>query len=140
MRLTLALERVELVEERGDVDNDTRADESLNLGVNQTRRKEVEGVGGLLALLILNDDGVAGVVTAGAAGADICVRRKDVDKFALALIAPLGSEAGCQRLHAGPRVVTAEPMNVRPGKYSQRIQVTVRTPMVPSRNLALDPL
>lgn len=90
------------------MDNDTRADESLNLGVDQTRRKEVEGVGGLLALVILNNNGVTGVVAAGAAGADICVRRKDVDKFALALIAPLGSEAGCQRLRGRAVVDHAE--------------------------------
>lgn len=99
--LTLALESVELVEKRRDVDDDTRADESLDLGVDETRRKEVEGIGGLLALVILNNDGVTGIVSAGTAGTDVCVRREDVDKFALALIAPLGSEAGCQRLRVG---------------------------------------
>lgn len=75
------------------MDNDTRADERLDLGVDETRRQKVEGIGGLLALLILDNDGVTSVVTASAAGANVCVRREDIDKFALALIAPLGSEA-----------------------------------------------
>jgi len=58
-----------------------------------TRRKEVEGVGGLLALVVLDDNGVTGIVTTGAAGADVCVRREDIDEFALTLVAPLGAEA-----------------------------------------------
>ncbi len=36
LKLTLALESVELVEERGDVNDDTRADEGGDLGVDQT--------------------------------------------------------------------------------------------------------
>jgi len=53
----------------------------------------VEGIGLLLALLALDDDGVAGVVSAGASGANVCISSEDIDKFALALVTPLGAEA-----------------------------------------------
>ena len=51
-------------------------------------------VGDLLPFVIGNDDCVAGIVTARTAGANVCVRRQDIDEFAFALVTPLGTEAG----------------------------------------------
>jgi hypothetical protein len=53
----------------------------------------VEGISLLFALLSSNDNRVASVVSAGASSANVCISSEDIDKFALALVAPLGSEA-----------------------------------------------
>lgn len=59
-----------------------------------TRGKKVEGILDLLALVVVNNNGVTGVVTAGAASADLSLRRENIDELALALVSPLGAEAG----------------------------------------------
>jgi hypothetical protein len=64
----------------------------LNVFAVLTRRKEVEGVSSFLALVVLDDNGVAGVVTTGAASADIGVGGENVDELALALVTPLGTK------------------------------------------------
>lgn len=80
----MLLESLELLEERGDVDDTAGADEVDALRVDETGGQDVEVVGDTVG-----DDGVTSVVTALGAAADLGLGAEDVDKLALALITPL---------------------------------------------------
>lgn len=53
----------------------------------------MERISLLFALVTLDDDGVASVVTTGTTRTHICLSSKDINKLALALVTPLGAEA-----------------------------------------------
>lgn len=90
---TLLFEIIEFLEHGRDVDDQTRADESDTLWVDQTTRQRVKGIRRLLlSRFVANDDGMTGIVSAGATSTDIGLGGQDVGQFALALVTPLGSE------------------------------------------------
>jgi hypothetical protein len=62
-----------------------------------TRRQEVEGISLLLSLVVGDDNGVSGVVSTRASSANVSISSEDIDKFAFALVTPLGAEAGIVR-------------------------------------------
>lgn len=57
-----------------------------------TTGQKVESIAGFLALVISDNNGVAGIVTTGTSSANVRFSGKDVHKFSLALVTPLGSE------------------------------------------------
>ncbi|KAI3478079.1 hypothetical protein L1887_60010 [Cichorium endivia] len=87
----LLLDVVQLGEERRHVHHHARADESGTTRVDETRGEQVEVELGLDAVDV-GDDGVAGVVAAGAACADVHLAAEHIGELAFTLIAPLGSE------------------------------------------------
>ena len=83
----MLLERLELLEEARHVDDTATSDDIDAAGVHETAGQDVEVVGNSV-----RDDGVAGVVTALGAAADLRLVGKNVGKLALAFVAPLGAE------------------------------------------------
>lgn len=68
--------------------HDAAAADDVEAGrVDEARRQDVEVVGDAIG-----DDGVAGVVAALGAAAQLRVVGEDVDEFAFAFVAPLGAE------------------------------------------------
>lgn len=78
------LKSVELLEERGDVDDASGANEIDALGVDQAGGQDVEVVGDTIG-----NDGVASIVAALGATAERGLGAEDVDELALALVTPL---------------------------------------------------
>lgn len=83
----LLVERLELLEEAGDVDNAAAADDVDAAGVDEAGRQDVEVV-----CDAVDDNGVAGVVTALGAAAQLRLVSEDVGELAFAFVAPLGAE------------------------------------------------
>ena len=81
------LEFFDLVEEGCGVEHDAVADDALAAGTQNAAGDELQD-----ELLAADDDGVAGVVTAGVAGDDVELFAEDVDDLAFAFVAPLGAE------------------------------------------------
>ena len=77
---------VELCKENGDVDNHTVGDHGGHAGGQNTGGEQVEGI-----LLIANNDGVAGVVSAVELHNVIDTFSKKVGSFTLTFVAPLGT-------------------------------------------------
>lgn len=65
---------------------------SLTRQSRRTTREQVERIGRLDALRVLDHDGVSGIVSSGTPSADVRFGGKDIDELALAFIAPLGTE------------------------------------------------
>ena len=81
-----ALERVDLVEQRGHVDDDAVADHRDHMWIQHAGRHQLQRVA-----LRPDDDGVPGVVTTLVAHDVGVFAGQQVDDFGFALIAPLGS-------------------------------------------------
>lgn len=81
------LQRLELLEEARHVHDTATADDIDAVGVHQPARQDVEVVGDAV-----RDDGVARVVAALGAAADLRFVGEDVGQLALAFVAPLGAE------------------------------------------------
>ena len=73
------------------MNNNTISEHVHTLRIEDTAWKEMESI-----LLAIGYDGVAGVGSAIESCADLVVLGEDVDKLALTLIAPLGSEDDCE--------------------------------------------
>ena len=87
-RQALCFELIELFEEGGDVDDAAGADKVDFAGrVDQAGGQDMEVVGH-----VADDDGMAGVIAAGGAAAEVGACGEDVDKLAFALVAPLRAE------------------------------------------------
>ena len=83
----IGIKLCQLLKHAIDVDNCTIAKNVLAFGVENSTWQQVEGV-----LDAIGHDSVASVRSTVEARAHVVVLRKDVDKLALALVAPLGSE------------------------------------------------
>lgn len=81
------VQRLQFLEEAGDVDNAAAADDVDAVGVHETRGEDVEVV-----CDSIGDDGVSGVVTTLRAAAQLRFVGEDVGELALAFVAPLGAE------------------------------------------------
>ena len=81
------LERVDLLEQRRQIDDDAVGDHRDHVVVQDPRRNELQGV-----LLAADHHGVAGVVAALVAHHVGVLLRQQVDDLGFALIAPLGSD------------------------------------------------
>ena len=79
-------ETVDLGEQHVEIDHHPVADDGGAAGVEDARGKQVQGVA-----LAVDDHGVAGVVAAGVADAEVDPVTELVGGLALALVAPLGS-------------------------------------------------
>jgi len=84
---TISIELVELFEHGLDVDDNTVSKKVLALWVQDAARKQMERI-----LDSISDDGMASVCSAIKASAQIVLGCKNVDKLALALVAPLRAE------------------------------------------------
>ena len=73
------------------MNDDTVSEHVHTLRIEDAAWKEMESI-----LLAIGYDGVAGVGSAIESCADLVVLGEDVDKLALTLIAPLGSENDCE--------------------------------------------
>lgn len=67
----------------------------------------MESISLLLALVTLDYDSVTGIVTACAASTNVRLGSENVDKFTLAFITPLGSEA--LNVSSAPKQSTNKP-------------------------------
>lgn len=84
----LCFELLELLEEGRNVYNAAGADEVDLAGrIDEPGREDVEIVGD-----VANNDGVARIVTACGATAEVCTSCEDIDELAFALVPPLGSK------------------------------------------------
>lgn len=81
------LERLELLEETRDVDDTATANDIDTAGVDEAAGQNVKVVGNAVG-----DNGVACVVTALGAAADLRLVGEDVGELALAFVTPLGAE------------------------------------------------
>lgn len=81
------LERLEFLEEAGDVDDAAASDDVDAVGIDKATGENVEVVRDAVG-----DNGVAGVVTALGTAADLRLVGEDVGELALAFVAPLGAE------------------------------------------------
>src|SRR6185437_1684827 len=81
------LELLDLVEEGGRIQHDAVADDALAARAQNSAGNELQD-----KLPAADDDGVAGVVTAGITGDDVELFAEDVDDLAFAFVAPLGAE------------------------------------------------
>ncbi|DAZ98525.1 TPA: hypothetical protein N0F65_007024 [Lagenidium giganteum] len=88
-----ALQLVQLLQQTGQVHDDTVANDAHGVLVQNARRHQVE-----LVLLAVVHDGVAGVGAARHARNDVVLLRQHVHELALAFIAPLGAQ---HHVHAG---------------------------------------
>ncbi len=95
------VERVELLEENTEVDDDAVADDGRDAGCQDPRGQQVQGV-----LLVADHDGVAGVVAAVVLHDVVDGGAEDVGRLALALVPPLGAEQH-DRGHVGYTFSTA---------------------------------
>lgn len=86
------VERLQLLEEAGHVDDAAAANDVDAAGVDETRGEDVEVV-----CDTIGDDGVPGVVTTLSAAAQLRFVGEDVGKLAFAFVAPLGAEDDCCR-------------------------------------------
>ena len=77
----------QLFEHGRNVNNNTVSEHVYAFRVKDTAWKEMESI-----LVAIGNDGMAGVRSTIESCADLIVLGEDVDKLALALIAPLGSE------------------------------------------------
>lgn len=83
---SMFLQALQFLEEGWDVDNTPAADEIDTRGIYQAGREDVE-----IVRDAVRDNGVARVVAALGATAELLVVGEDVDEFAFAFIAPLGA-------------------------------------------------
>ena len=84
------LEAVDLADQHAGVDDHAVADDRRDPWVEDPARDELEG-----ERLVLDDDGVAGVVPALVAHHDLHVGGEEVGELALPLVAPLGAHDNC---------------------------------------------
>jgi hypothetical protein len=99
---TLGLNGVEFLKHGRRVDDETGSDEGDTLGVDQAGRQGVESVLHPLAgFLVVDNDGVAGVVSTSASRADIGFGGENVRELALSFVTPLGSEAMVEEMSKG---------------------------------------
>ena len=84
---TVCVKLLKLVKHGLDIDNDAIAEKVVACWVQNTARKQVEGV-----LVTVSNDGVASVSATIESSANVVVLGKDVDEFAFALVTPLGAE------------------------------------------------
>ena len=89
------VERLQFLEEAGNVDDAAAANDVDAAGVDKTGGEDVEVVGDAIG-----DDGVSGVVTTLGAAAQLRFVGEDVGELALAFVTPLGAEDDCRR-HVG---------------------------------------
>ena len=82
-----SLQRARLFQKRNWIKHDAIADDAAATGAQHAAGHKLED-----KLFALDDDGVAGIVSAGVAGHDGEVLRQHVDNLAFALIAPLGTQ------------------------------------------------
>ena len=83
----LALERLEIADERDGIDDDAVADDADLFGPQDAAGDKVEDV-----FLVAENDGVAGVVTALRTHDDIGMLSQEVDDLAFAFVAPLSPD------------------------------------------------
>ena len=81
------LERVDLVEQRRQVDHDAVGDHRHDVVVQHAARNQLEGV-----LLVVDDHRVTGIVAALVAHHVGVLLRQQVDDLGLALVTPLGAD------------------------------------------------
>ncbi len=88
------LEAVDLGEEDAEIDDDAVADDGRAARCQDARGQQVEGVLLAGAVLLRDDDGVAGVVPAVELDDVVDRAAEQVGRLALPLVAPLGSDDG----------------------------------------------
>ena len=80
-------QRVHFFQERQRIEHNAVANHAAAAGAQHAARDQLQN-----EFLAVDDDGVAGVVSAGVAGNDGELLRQHVDDFPFALIAPLGAD------------------------------------------------
>ena len=80
---------LKLLEERGDMHNNTRTNKVSAVGVDQTGGRGTLEIKGLA----INNDGVTSVVTALTTSADINTVAEEINELAFTLVAPLGNHS-----------------------------------------------
>ena len=107
-----ASQRVDLLEQHAEVDDDAVADDRGAAGAEDAAGQQVQGV-----LLAVDDDGVAGVVAAVELHDVVDAAAQQVGRLALAFVAPLGSDQHDRR-HPGhlPRIVVTGRCTTRPDR------------------------
>ena len=89
-------QRVDLLDQRGRIDDDAVADDADLAGVQHAGGHQMQD-----GLLVADDERVAGIVAALVAHDDVGVLGEDVDDLALAFVAPLSADTD-DRWHAAP--------------------------------------
>jgi hypothetical protein len=94
----LSLDGIEFLKHGRRVDDETGSDKGDTLGVDQAGRQGVESVLHPLAgFLVVDNDGVAGVVSTSTSRTDIGFGSENVGELAFSFVTPLGSEAVVRR-------------------------------------------
>ena len=92
------LQRFQLLEETGYVNNAATSDDIDAAGIHETAREDMEVVRDAV-----RDNGVSGVVTTLGAGADLRLMGQDIGQFSFSFISPLCSEHHSSRHREGGR-------------------------------------